>query len=264
MPAGSIAVRETNSMPPSPWLSVIIPAYNEERRLPATLDKLCSYLSRQSFSHDVWVVDNGSTDRTADLVRSSARRYPALRLLQSDVRGKGIAVRKGMLAAKGQYRFLCDADLSMPVEEFDRFYPPRLEGVDVAIASREAKGARRYNEPGYRHLTGRVFTLAVKLLVMRGFEDTQCGFKCFRAAAAEDLFSRQRFDGWSFDVEVLYLARRRRYAIREIPVSWYYQSDSRVRLMGDSLRMLADLIRIRWFDLRGLYGKPGPRNFADA
>jgi dolichyl-phosphate beta-glucosyltransferase len=251
-------------MPPSPWLSVIVPAYNEERRLPATLEKLRAYLSRQPFSHDVWVVDNGSTDRTADLVRSFAQRYPALRLVQSSVRGKGVAVRTGMLAAQGQYRFLCDADLSMPVEEFELFYPPRLIGADVAIGSREAEGSRRFGEPGYRHLTGRVFSLAVKLLVMRGFEDTQCGFKCFRAAAAEDLFSRQRFDGWSFDVEVLYLARRRGFSIREIPVSWHYQPDSRIRLMGDSLRMFTDLIRIRWFDLRGLYAKPGPRHLSDA
>jgi glycosyltransferase involved in cell wall biosynthesis len=251
-------------MPPAPWLSVIIPAYNEERRLPATLEKIQAYLSRQPFPHDVWVVDNGSTDHTADLVRTWAQHYPALHLARCPVRGKGAAVRTGMLAAQGRYRFLCDADLSMPVEEFEFFYPPRLDGADVAIASREAKGARRYNEPGYRHLTGRVFSLAVKLLVLRGFEDTQCGFKCFRAAAAKDLISRQRFDGWTFDVEVLYLARRRGYSIREIPVSWYYQSDSRIRLMGDSLRMFADLFRIRWFDLRGRYAEPGARNLPHA
>jgi dolichyl-phosphate beta-glucosyltransferase len=248
----------------SPWLSVIIPAYNEERRLPATLKKLTAYLSDRPFSHDIWVIDNGSTDRTPEVVREFARSYPALHLEHIAVRGKGAAVRAGMLRARGAFRFLCDADLSMPVEEFGRFYPPLLEGVDIAIGSREAAGARRIGEPGYRHLTGRVFSLAVKLLVMRGFEDTQCGFKCFRAAAAEDLFSRQRFNGWSFDVEVLYLARRRGFGVREVPVAWYYQSDSRIRLASDSFSMFSDLLRIRWFDLRGMYARPNPHALPDS
>jgi dolichyl-phosphate beta-glucosyltransferase len=246
-----------------PWLSVIVPAYNEERRLPATLEKLQTYFARQSFSHEILVVDNGSTDRTAELVRESARRIPSLRLLQASARGKGVAVRTGMLRAAGKFRFLCDADLSVPVEEFERFYPPLLEDTDIAIGSREAAGSRRYNEPAYRHFTGRVFSLAVEGLVMRGFHDTQCGFKCFRDSVAEDLFSRQRFDGWSFDVEVLYLARRRGYRIREVPVSWYYQSDSRIRLVNDSLVMFGDLLRIRWFDLRGVYATPNPRPPSD-
>lgn len=248
-----------STSPPSPWLSVIIPAFNEERRLPATLEKLQGYLSRQSFPYDIWVIDNGSTDRTADLIRDFGRRVPAVRLAQTPSRGKGIAVRTGMLQATGRYRFLCDADLAMPVEEFERFYPPLLNDADVAIGSREAKGAHRFHEPTYRHFTGRVFSLAVKLLVLRGFEDTQCGFKCFRDSVAEDLFSRQRFNGWSFDVEVLYLARRRGYRIREIPIAWHYQSDSRIRLVNDLLRMFADLLRIRWNGVRGVYDRPDPR-----
>ena len=245
---------------PTPWLSVIIPAYNEERRLPATLEKLRGYFSRQSFTYEIWVVDNGSTDGTAALVREFSRRDPAIRLAQTTVRGKGVAVRTGMLRAAGRYRFFCDADLSMPVEEFERFYPPGLNDADVAIGSREAKGATRFDEPPYRHFTGRIFSLAVKLLILRGFEDTQCGFKCFRDYAAEDLFSRQRFNGWSFDVEVLYLARRRGYRICEVPISWYYQSDSRIRLVNDSLRMFADLLRIRWNGIRGIYDRPDPRS----
>jgi dolichyl-phosphate beta-glucosyltransferase len=250
--------------PASPWLSVIVPAYNEERRLPATLEKLHAYLEDRPFSYDILVVDNGSTDRTADLVREHARRIPALRLLQASARGKGSAVRTGMLRSRGTYRFLCDADLSMPVEEFERFYPPLLEGTDIAIGSREAPGSRRYGEPAYRHFTGRVFSLAVEGLALRGFKDTQCGFKCFRGPVAEDLFSRQRFDGWAFDVEVLYLARRRGYRVREVPVSWYYKSDSRIRLFRDSLVMFTDLLRIRWFDLRGLYADPITRPPSDA
>jgi dolichyl-phosphate beta-glucosyltransferase len=248
----------------APWLSVIIPAYNEERRLPATLEKWKTFLSRKSFSYDVWVVDNASTDRTADTVQEYAKDFPPLRLTDCPIRGKGAAVRTGMLRASGAYRFLSDADLSMPVEEVEHFLPPQLTDADVAIGSREASGARRFHEPAYRHLTGRVFSLAVKLLVMRGFEDTQCGFKCFRDSAAVDLFSRQRFDGWSFDVEVLYLARRRGWRIREVPVSWYYQSDSRVRLANDSLHMFVDLFRIRWFDAHGIYERPNPHCLPDS
>lgn len=244
---------------PSPWLSVIIPAFNEERRLPATLEKIQSYLSRQSFAYEILVVDNASTDRTVDLVREYGSRFPAIRLVQTPLRGKGVAVRTGMLRAVGRYRFFCDADLSMPVEEFEQFYPPRLTNADVAIASREAKGARRFDEPRYRHFTGRIFSLAVKLLILRGFEDTQCGFKCFRAETALDLFSRQRFDGWAFDVEVLYLASRSGCRIREVPISWRYQSDSRVRLVGNSLRMFADILRIRWNGMRGIYDRPNPQ-----
>jgi len=186
-------------------------------------------------------------------------RESILRLLQSTVCGKGAAVRLGMLRAAGDYRFFCDADFSMPAEEIGRFLPPSQTEADLAIGSREVAGAQRFNEPPYRHLTGRIFSLAVKLLVMGGFEDTQCGFKCFRASVAEDLFSRQRLDGWSFDVEVLYLARKRGYRIREVPISWYFQSESRIRLVQDSVRMFSDLVRIRWLSATGAYDKANPR-----
>jgi len=242
-----------------PYLSIIIPARNEERRLPETLGRLCDYLHRQSYTAEVLVVENASADRTADVVREMGERESILRLLQSPVRGKGAAVRLGMLRAAGDYRFFCDADFSMPAEEIGRFLPPNQMELDLAIGSREVAGARRFNEPPYRHLTGRVFSLAVKLLVMGGFEDTQCGFKCFRASVAEDLFSRQRLDGWSFDVEVLYLARKRGYRIREVPISWYFQSESRIRLVQDSVRMFSDLVRIRWLSATGAYDKANPR-----
>jgi dolichyl-phosphate beta-glucosyltransferase len=241
-----------------PFLSVVVPAYNEERRLPATLERLSVHLARQPFDWEIWVVENGSTDRTADIVRDSARRFPGIHLAQSPARGKGLAVRIGMLRSAGRFRFLCDADLSMPVEEIGRFLPPQIEEIDVAIGSREAAGARRFGEPAYRHLTGRVFSLAVKLLILRGFEDTQCGYTCFRDSVAEDLFSRQRFDGWAFDVEVLYLARKRGYRIREVPIPWYYQTESRIRLVRDSFRMFSDLLRIRWNDWKGVYESQNP------
>lgn len=239
------------------FLSVVIPAYNEEARLPATLGRVLAYLQRQPYTWEVLVVDNGSTDRTSDTVRSVAEGQPMLRLLREERRGKGLAVRKGLLAARGEYRFICDADLSMPIEEVDRFLPPVLGGADIAIGSREAPGAVRYGEPAYRHWIGRVFNWLVRLLAVPGFHDTQCGFKCFRAAVAEDLFSVQRLDGWTFDVEVLFIALRRGYRVVEVGIPWYFEPGSRVHPLRDSVRMLIDLFRIRRNWRRGVYARMG-------
>ncbi len=240
--------------PTAPFLSIIIPAYNEERRLPATLDKVLAYLAEQPYSAEVVVVENGSTDGTADLVRRRMADQPNLHLIQSQLRGKGNAVREGMLASQADYLFMCDADLSMPIQELDRFFPEGGPDYDVAIASREVKGAVRYDEPPLRHVMGRVFNTLVKLFAVRGFEDTQCGFKCFRRAVAQDVFARQRLTGWGFDVEVLYIALKHGYRVVEVPIHWYYQSDSRVRPVHDTLRMIRDLLTVRWNDLRGGYG----------
>lgn len=234
------------------FLSVIIPAHNEESRLPDTLEQVFHFLGGQSFESEVIVVENGSTDRTFDVARQFAERHANCRILQSE-KGKGAAVRCGMLAARGEYRFMCDADLSMPVEEIAKFIPPRLEDVDIAIASREAKGAVRYNEPSYRHLGGRGINYIIQMLILPGLNDTQCGFKCLRAQAAEELFQRQTLDGWSFDIELLYLARRRRYRLREIPIDWYYDPDTKVSAVRDALRMIADIFRIHANALRGIY-----------
>ena len=240
-----------------PLLSIIIPALNEEDRLPESLTKVVGFLEDQAYPAEVLVVDNGSTDRTAAIGQEFAARHSNLRLLQDPHRGKGLAVRRGLLAAQGEYRFICDADLSMPIEEVSRFLPPALEGYDIAIASRETPGAVRYGEPAYRHWIGRVFNRAVKLLAVPGFEDTQCGFKCFRAQAGEDLFRVQRLDGWTFDVEVLFIALRRGYRVVEVPIPWYYNPGSRIRPVRDAFGMLADLFRIRANWRRGLYA---PRN----
>jgi dolichyl-phosphate beta-glucosyltransferase len=163
-----------------------------------------------------------------------------------------------MLEAAGQYRFICDADLSMPIAETAKFLPPQLSGYDVAIGSREAPGARRFNEPIYRHFQGRVFSNLVKWLVLPGFEDTQCGFKCFRGEIAEDLFRAQVLDGMSFDVEVLYIARRRGCRIVEVPIDWYYRSESRVQPVVDPLRMLRDILIIRRNWAQGKYNPVHP------
>jgi glycosyltransferase involved in cell wall biosynthesis len=236
-----------------PLLSIVIPALNEEGRLPGALGTIFRFLETQSYSAEVLVIDNGSTDRTSEIAAEFSRDHPQLRLLRDPRRGKGLALRKGMLAARGEYRFICDADLSMPIEEVNRFLPPVLEGCDIAIASREAPGAVRYGEPAYRHWLGRIFNGLVRLLAVPGFQDTQCGFKCFRAAVAEDLFGVQRLDGWTFDVEVLFIGLRRGYRIVEVPIRWYYNPGSRVRPVRDSLLMFADLFRIRRNWRRGLY-----------
>jgi dolichyl-phosphate beta-glucosyltransferase len=158
-----------------------------------------------------------------------------------------------MLEARGQYRFMCDADLSMPVDEINRFIPPLQADFDLAIGSREAPGAVRYNEPFYRHLGGRLINLTIRLLALPGMQDTQCGFKCFRAEVAQDLFAGLTLDGWSFDVELLYIARKRGYRIAELPIPWYFMTESKVNLIRDTLKMVLDILTIRRNDRNGLY-----------
>ncbi len=235
------------------FLSIIIPAHNEEHRLPPTLTAVDAYLARQAYPSEIIVVENGSQDLTAVVTEAFAADHPRVRLIREKGRGKGLAVRTGMLAARGQFRFICDADLSMPIEEVAKFLPPQLDGYGVAIGSREAPGARRYNEPAYRHFQGRVFSNLVKFFALPGFEDTQCGFKCFRADAAVDVFQVQVFDGMSFDVEALFIAAQRGYPIVEVPIDWYYRSESRVHPILDPLRMLRDILIIRRNWARGLY-----------
>jgi glycosyltransferase involved in cell wall biosynthesis len=237
----------------SPFLSIIIPAYNEEHRLPRTLEQIFTFLDEQSYTAEVLIIENGSNDRTLEISQEFAKQRKRLHVFREEQRGKGSAVRRGMLEAKGEYRFLCDADLSMPIEEINKFLPPELEDYDVAIASREVPGAVRYNEPQYRHLTGRIFNNLIRLLVLPNLQDTQCGFKCFRAKVAEDVFNYQTLIGWSFDVEVLYIAQRIGYRIHEIPINWYFKADTKISVLHDSWQMFLDLLTIRHNARRGLY-----------
>ena len=240
-----------------PFLSLIIPAYNEERRLPGTLEQVINFLKAQPYASEVIVVENGSQDRTLQIAREFVNRPEngkvTIRVLQVDQRGKGLAIKHGMLNSCGEYRFMCDADLSMPIDQISRFLPPMLMDFDIAIASREAPGSVRYNEPAYRHVVGRAFNALIRILALPSLHDTQCGFKCFRAEVAEDLFRCQTLNGWSFDVEVLFIAREHGYRIVEIPVPWYFNPASHVKVLKDSLIMAIDLIKIRINGLRGLY-----------
>ncbi len=237
----------------NPFLSIVIPAHNEQNRLPGTLEQIFDFLKKQSFTSEVVVVENGSSDRTYDIAREFAKQHGNLRVIQNDWRGKGLAIQRGVREATGTYVFMCDADLSMPVEEISKFIPPQLQDVDIAIASREAPGAIRYDEPYYRHLTGRVFNTLIRLLVLPHLQDTQCGFKCIRANVANDIFRYQTLTGWAFDVELLYIARHHGYKVVEIPIHWYFNADSKISVFRDSLRMFLDLLLIRRNARRGLY-----------
>jgi dolichyl-phosphate beta-glucosyltransferase len=238
-----------------PFLSIVVPAYNEERRLPETLPRIVDFVRAQTYPSEVIVVDDGSTDATAGVVEDIAAQAPSVRLIRNEHRGKGYAVKMGVLEAAGEYIFLCDADLSMPIEEVASFLPPALAEYDVAIGSREVKGARRYDEPGLRHLMGRVFNTLVRLLAVRGFQDTQAGFKCFARQAAHEMFPYQTMDGFGFDVEILFIAQKRGYRIVEVPINWYYMSNSRVSPVSDSVRMFREILQVRMNDWRGLYDR---------
>jgi glycosyltransferase involved in cell wall biosynthesis len=240
----------------TPFLSLIFPAYNEETRLPDTLTQVFEFAARQPYTLEVLLVENGSVDRTFQIAQGFAAQHPQMQVLQNDKSGKGRAVRQGMLAAQGEYRFMCDVDLSMPVNEINRFLPPALEGYDIALASREASGAVRHGEPYYRHFVGRIYNGLIRFLALPGLQDTQCGFKCFKSTVAEDLFPRQTLTGWSFDVELLFIARLLGYKVVEMPIHWYYNPHSKISVVRDSFKMGVDLLTIRLNALRGVYTRP--------
>ena len=239
----------------SPFLSIVIPAYNEEKRLPPTLLRLYEYLAQQGYSWEILVVSNGCTDKTDRAVEQAATSIPNLSLISIGQRGKGIASKVGGLRSRGEIVFLCDADLSMPPENLGRFLQ-EIEAVDVVVGSREAPGSHRYYEPWFRHVMGRVFNRLVQLLAVRGIQDTQCGFKAFRRRAARELFGRQTLVGFGFDVELLYLARKLGHSVVELPIEWYFDADTRVRPGVDSLAMLSEVAMVRVRDLLGRYRAP--------
>ena len=240
-----------------PFLSIVIPAHNEESRLPPSLAQIDRFLQKQDFAAEVIIVENGSHDRTFEVALDCAATYQYISVIRSpdNMRGKGLAVKQGMLAAKGQWRFICDADLSMRIDDILVFLPPATQGYDIVIASREAPGAERVGEPEYRHLMGRINNLIIKLAAINDYEDTQCGFKLFSAMAAKDLFQVQRMNGIGFDVELLYLAKKRGYKVKELPITWYFDPYSTMRLWDDSVHMLREIWEIRRNWRRGFYDR---------
>lgn len=240
-------------MPP-PFLGLVIPAYRESRRLPRSLPPVLAWLRTQSFSWELRVVDDGSDDDTAAVAQRIGEGDSRVVVQHEPHRGKGGAVRAGMLASEASWRFLADADFSMPAEEIPRFLPPRLIGHAVAIGTREGPGAHRVGEPESRHLMGRVFNALVQATLVPGVADSQCGFKCFSAHAANLLFPHQQTDGFAFDVEILFLARRMGLPVTEVPIPWWYMDTSQVRPFRDTQRMVREVGRIRWNHLAGRYG----------
>lgn len=236
-----------------PFLSLIVPAYNEESRLPEMLGQLANFVDSQSYDIEVLIIENGSQDQTFQLAQNFSRQHENFRAYQLEEKGKGLAVRHGMLQARGHYRMMLDADLSMPTDQIPRFIPPQLENPELVIASREAPGAVRYHEPQFRHAGGRAINFLIRLLALPGLQDSQCGFKCFREDIALDLFNVQKMKGWSFDIELLVVARMRGYHIEELAIPWYYNEQSHVRPIRDAIRMILDLLKIRRFARNGDY-----------
>jgi len=234
-------------------VSIVIPAFNEERRLGASLEAVTAFLHTQPWDWEVRVVDDGSSDGTVAVVETFGSRDRRVVVQREPHRGKGGAVKAGLMAARAHYRFICDADLSMPIGEVVRFLPPQAGRFDVAIGSREGMKARRVGEPMYRHLMGRLFNRGVQWLVLPGIEDSQCGFKMFTANAVNSIFPLVTVDGWAFDVEVLAVARSQRLRVLEIPIEWHYRAESRLNMMRDGWEMVQELIRIRLRAARGAY-----------
>ena len=254
--------REKGSVPPDVsaevFLSVVIPAYNEALRIPSTLPRLLAYLRDFGEPYEVVVVDDGSTDETFDVVEKLALEFPGVRPMRNTVNsGKGFAVRQGMLAARGEFLLFTDADLSAPINEAERLLGPLRSGYDVVIGSRALK--REWigvHQSSFRETAGKLFNFVLRRTTGLTFSDTQCGFKGFRREAARTVFSRQTTQGFGFDVEVLYLARKFGLKVLEVPVHWDHTGASKVRPVRDGAWMLLDLLKIRWNDWTGKYALP--------
>jgi glycosyltransferase involved in cell wall biosynthesis len=241
-----------------------VPVYNEARRAAQTLEQITAYLARQSYTSEVIVVDDGSTDRSAEIIESFRATHPNVTLIRNDHRGKGFAVRTGMLAGRGRIVLFMDADLATPVEETGRLLPWFEQGYDVVIGSRAIAGGRDVTRRFHRRVMGVVYNWLVRLLTVHGIRDTQCGFKAFRREIIHELFARSRLYGpdsptiqgamvTGFDVELLFLAQKAGYKIKEVPVDWHHRGETSVHPLKDPWRCFCDMLRVWWNNLRGLY-----------
>lgn len=239
-------------------LSVIVPAYNEERRLGAALEQITAYLRTRRYTWEILVVDDGSSDDTVGVTDQFRRQFPNVRLLGNGANfGKGYSVRRGMLAAQGEVRLFTDADASTPIRELEKFWPPLAEGVQVVIGSRAVPGANVLVPQGWhRKWGGRFFNLLVRWISLPGLHDTQCGFKAFTAEAAQRVFALCRIPGFGFDAEALYLAHKLGFRTAEVGVEWVNSPATKVSALKDFLTMAMDLVRTRQAFARGDYAAP--------
>ncbi len=266
--SGGVIVSATAPIRSRCYLSIVVPAYNEELRLPPTLTHIAEYLALRDFSYELIVVDDGSRDGTRELVRQFAAERDWVRLVHYDAagapanRGKGFAVRQGVLNAVGRDVLFSDADLSTPIEEMDKLLGPIARGeCDVAIASRALpESVLSVHQPWYREMMGRTFNRFVQKIAVPGIMDTQCGFKAFRGEVAQRVFGLARIDGFGFDPEVLFLAQKFGYRINEIPVRWEHRDESRVNPLTAPIQMMRELFTVRLNDVRGYYEEKSGEN----
>jgi dolichyl-phosphate beta-glucosyltransferase len=238
-----------------PNYSIVIPAYNESARLGATLEKVLAYVHVQGWDAEVIVVNDGSRDNTADIVRAFAAKDPALRLVENPGNhGKGYSVRNGMLNARGRIVLFSDADLSSPIEEAPKLLQALDDGADIAIGSRWLRAeTQTQRQPLHRQLFGRIFNLVLRLTLGLQFKDTQCGFKAFKQPAVQAIFPLQKIERWGFDPEILFLAKKLKFKTQEVSVAWGHSGGTRINPLVDGPRMVMEMLRVRWYDLTGKY-----------
>lgn len=240
-----------------PKYSIVIPAFNERARIPATLKTVMRCVREKQWNAEVIVVNDGSTDNTAELVREIAATAPEIHLLENEGnRGKGYSVRNGILHAQGEIVMFTDSDLSAPMEEAERLFAAITGGADIAIGSRWLESGRQtHRQPLYRQFFGRCFNAVTRLVMGLPFVDTQCGFKAFTRSAAQTVFQLQTIERWGFDPEILFIALKRGFTVKEVPVSWAHDERSRMSYLKDGMQMLKELALIRWNALTGHYSR---------
>jgi dolichyl-phosphate beta-glucosyltransferase len=228
-------------------ISIVIPAYNEAERIGSTIETIHDYFSKRTHSFDILVINDGSRDKTTDIVLDRAKGNRSVTLLDSSInQGKGYSVRRGMIHAVHELILLTDADLSTPIEEFEKLVPWIQNGYDIVIGSRGMKESEIIlRQPWYRRMMGKAFNLLVRMLIVNDFSDTQCGFKLFRYGVAKRIFGASKINGFAFDVEVLFIAKKMGYKIMEVPVRWIDSPRSKVNPLRDPVKMLLDLLRIK-------------------